>query len=211
MTNQSLSIHIATPPYDASSYILNIVKNHGAAKIAHPDEEIISENVIAIGSGALEAYLNDLTVISHISEGMIIGLSNYFSKQTNRLRIHYKAITTSLYYECHSSDLIKIESDCRLLRAASEYISWEFHHILNIKSILETGDAYTRVKFCLEWLESSPMPYKKRYTAIAFINSRTIISRGHALAILKELKSGGYIKIVNGYLQGISKELPSRW
>ncbi|MCD4506094.1 helix-turn-helix domain-containing protein [Chromobacterium piscinae] len=211
MTNQSLSIHIVTPPHDASSYILNIVKNHGTAKIAQPDEEIISENVIAIGSGTLEAYLNDSTVISHISEGMIIGLSNYFSKKSNHLNIHYKAITTSLYYECRSSDLIKIESDPKFFRATSEYISWEFHHILSIKSILETGDAYTRVKFCLEWLESSPMPYKKRYTAIAFINSRAIISRGHALAILKELKSGGYIELANGYLQGIRKVLPPRW
>ncbi|MRS90362.1 hypothetical protein GJV04_10005 [Enterobacteriaceae bacterium RIT714] len=87
------------------------------------------------------------------------------------------------------------------------YIIGHYHHY-NLKMIAPTS--YEKVRYQLIDLASKPVDVRAEINVTEFIHERTLLSRSHIMAILSELKTGGYIKIKKGNLVELT-ELPQKY
>lgn len=87
------------------------------------------------------------------------------------------------------------------------YIIGHYHHY-NLQMIAPTS--YEKVRYQLMDLASKDGDTRAGINVTEFIHERTLLSRSHILAILSELKTGGYIKIKKGNLVEIT-ELPLKY
>jgi hypothetical protein len=165
-------------------------------------------NIYAIERGVWEMYDGHGVAIRHVSGRSIIGLENNLPNVSSDMPVTYKAITTSLCYECGSQELKTLEGDNDFLKAELEYMSWSWREIMQSHYILTSSCAYLKIKYAIEWIDASKEIYRKGQTLISFICSRTNVSRSHAMEILKKLKQGGYIRLENGYLMELCRRLP---
>lgn len=82
-------------------------------------------------------------------------------------------------------------------------------HRLMVMSIREQElvgvDSYLKVRSLLLEIWIYPEKYRKKINVVSFVIRRTGLSRSRVLAILSELRKGGYIEIAVGKLTKLSK------
>ncbi len=132
----------------------------------------------------------------------------------------------SLFYDVPSrpQHYMYAETDCRcsfvpidtFLKIADQSNLWHdlarvLAHRLMVMSIREQElvgvDSYLKVRSLLIELWVYPEVYRKKINVMNFILKRTGLSRSRTMAILSELKKGGYIEIVSGKLT-MQRKLP---
>jgi len=132
----------------------------------------------------------------------------------------------SLFYDVPSrpQHYMYAETDCRcsfvpidtFIELADEHNLWHdlarvLAHRLMVMSIREQElvgvDSYLKVRSLLIELWVYPEVYRKKINVMNFILKRTGLSRSRTMAILSELKKGGYIEIESGKL-AMQRKLP---
>lgn len=132
----------------------------------------------------------------------------------------------SLFYDVPSrpQHVMYAETDCKcsfvpidtFLKLADEHSLWHdlarvLAHRLMVMSIREQElvgvDSYLKVRSLLIELWVYPEQYRQKINVMNFILKRTGLSRSRTMAILSELKKGGYIEIESGKLT-MQRKLP---
>lgn len=169
-------------------------------------------DIIIIANGVLIACndVEDPQLIGLIPKFYPVGM---IERDYPSISLYYKAKT-----ELEAFQLSWEEYD-QLFRS-SEEISTLLHkilvntiaHLIQLYYERNAGNGYITIRTMLyRYNERSKDMHLINEGIVSYIVSRTLLSRSYVFRILSDLKSGGYITVVNGKLKSIDKEIPIKY
>ena len=151
----------------------------------------------------LEGYVsmyhenNDL-MLANMSAPTIIGL-NQLVKGT----IYLKTRTHCMIGVLNREKTLSVIKENNLWELLSYYFMAQSDKFLSIGETLTAPTSYEIIRYQLLELMNEPEDYRQRIAVERYIRDKTLLSRSGIMKILRNLKVGGYIKIINGKLIAI--------
>lgn len=113
------------------------------------------------------------------------------------------------YITCRRDDFYQYISEKNLWYSLVKILEYSTLQLYSRIEMMTHGSVYESVKFYLGKLNSNPL-LCQRENVCQYIVVRTGYAKSGVMAILNELKKGGYISIVRGKLTGCNK-LPNKF
>lgn len=151
--------------------------------------------------------VRDGLVLGTVYGPAILGMSNFASSLDPSYITTDKDVRIGVVPLSAIFDILDKQQLWKSFSITLLYIIGHYQHY-NMQMIAPTS--YEKVRYQLIDLASKDADIRAGVNVTEFIHERTLLSRSHILAILSELKTGGYIKIKKGNLVEIT-ELPLKY
>lgn len=172
--------------------------------LSHNEEPM----TVILHQGTMALYRNDDNLlIRHVKGLMIFGL-NYFSGVTED--VYLKAREPSTYEIIPTRNFFAIVERDNLWKDISYILMFSAKCVVQTYKKSAGLTTYELIRENLLELMSEEESVRLNVSACDYIQEKTNLSRSRIMAILRELKIGGYIELSKGVLNKLSK-LPSKF
>lgn len=163
-------------------------------------------NIFYLAAGEIELHnIDNKMIIANMNAPAILGVTTMF---TNDERYYIKTVRDAEFYSVATSDFIKTVEQKKLWKFISVILSHNLSIYYHRDLLLSQSNVYGIIRNQLEEIWEQSQSCNEDVSVFDYILHRTPVSRSSLNKVLKDLVTGGYIKLNRGRLIHL-KKLPT--